>query len=107
MRVAGEIGEHALRSTERRLGVDDEGAFAQRTSALGESAGVCERGQIAKEAKSRLDGRLLPGLRGRSRRNVLDSAWTDKRKAPELGAGDPVLRLSRGRPADHLHYQRH
>jgi hypothetical protein len=22
--------------------------------------------------------------------------------APELGAGDPVLRLSRGRPADHL-----
>jgi putative transposase len=27
--------------------------------------------------------------------------------APELGAGDPVLRLSRGRPPDHLHHQRH
>jgi hypothetical protein len=28
MRVAGEIGEHALGSAERRLGVDDEGALA-------------------------------------------------------------------------------
>jgi putative transposase len=27
--------------------------------------------------------------------------------APELGAGDPVLRLSRGRPPDHLHHQRY
>ena len=27
--------------------------------------------------------------------------------APELGAGDPVLRLPGGRPADHLHHERH
>jgi len=51
MRVAGEIGQHALGSTERRLGVDDEGAPAQRAHALGERAWLRERGQIAEEAE--------------------------------------------------------
>jgi hypothetical protein len=51
MGVAGEIGQHALGSAERRLGVDDEGALAQRAQPLGEGAGVCEREEIAKEAE--------------------------------------------------------
>ena len=51
MGVAGEIGQHALGSAERRLGVDDEGALAQRAHALGESGGVGERGEIAEEAE--------------------------------------------------------
>src|SRR5208283_4142708 len=34
MRVAGEIGEHARGSAERRLGVDDERALPQRADAV-------------------------------------------------------------------------
>jgi hypothetical protein len=44
-RVAGEIGEHALGSGERRLGVDDEGALAERAHTLGEGGGVGERAE--------------------------------------------------------------
>ena len=51
MRVAGEIGEHALGSAERRLGVYDKVALAQRAHALGEGAGVGERGEFAEEAE--------------------------------------------------------
>ena len=51
MGVAGELGQHALGSAERRLGVDDEGALAQRAHALGEGAGVGERGEFAEEAE--------------------------------------------------------
>ena len=51
MRVAGEIGEHALGSAERRLGVDDEGAVAERAHALGEGGGVGERAELAEEAE--------------------------------------------------------
>ena len=51
MRVAGEIGQHALGSAEGRLGVDDEGALPQRSHALGEGAGVGERGEFAEEAE--------------------------------------------------------
>ena len=59
MRVAGEIGEHALGSAERRLGVDDEGALAQRAHALGEGGGVGERAEFAEEAEfAATEGRL-------------------------------------------------
>jgi hypothetical protein len=51
VRIAGKIGEHALGSAEGRLGVDDERALAQGAHALGEGAGVCQRGQIAEEAE--------------------------------------------------------
>lgn len=51
MRVAGEIGEHALGSAEGRLGVDDKRALAQGAHPLGEGAGVCQRGQIGEEAE--------------------------------------------------------
>jgi hypothetical protein len=51
MRVAGEIGEHALGSAERRLGVDDEGALTQRAHAFGERGGLGERGEFAEEAE--------------------------------------------------------
>ena len=51
MRVAGEIGEHALGSAERRLGVDDEGALAQRAHPLGEDGRIGKPGQIAEEAE--------------------------------------------------------
>ena len=59
MRVASEIGEHALGSAERRLGIDDEGALPQRAHPLGESAGFSEFGQIAEEAEfAATEGRL-------------------------------------------------
>ena len=51
MRVAGEIGQDALRSAEGRLGVDDERAVAERAQALGESGGLGEGSQIAEEAE--------------------------------------------------------
>ena len=51
MGVAGEIGQHVLRSAERRLGIDDEGVFAQGAHPLGERTGVSERGQIPGEAE--------------------------------------------------------
>ena len=64
MGVAGEIGKHSLGSAERRLGVDDEGALAQRAHALGESGGLGERGQIAEEAEFAATERRLPSRRG-------------------------------------------
>ena len=51
VRIAGEIGEHALGSAEGRLGVDDKRALAQGAHPLGEGAGVCQRGQIGEEAE--------------------------------------------------------
>jgi hypothetical protein len=51
MGVTGEIGQHALGAAERRLGVDDEGAVAERADALGESGGVCERRELAEKAE--------------------------------------------------------
>ena len=51
MGVAGEIGQYALGAAEGRLGVDDEGALAQRPHALGEGGGVCERRDLAEEAE--------------------------------------------------------
>ena len=51
IRVAGEIGQDALGSAERRLGVDDEGAQAQRAHALGKGARVGERDEFAEEAE--------------------------------------------------------
>ena len=49
--VAGEIGQYALGAAEWRLGVDGEGALAQRVHALGEGGGVGERGEFAEEAE--------------------------------------------------------
>ena len=51
MRVTGEIGQHALGSTERRLGIDDEGLSRERADAPGEGAGFGERGEFAEEAE--------------------------------------------------------
>ena len=89
MRVAGEIGEHALGSAERRLGVDDEGAVAQRAHALGEGGGVGERAEFAEEAEFAATEGGLPGRPRNSRRNVLDSAL-DGQEEVRL-AGDPSL----------------
>ena len=58
MGVAGEIGEHARGSAERRLGVDDERALPKRAHA-GEGVGFGERGQFAEEAEFALLGMRL------------------------------------------------
>ena len=51
MGVAGEIGEHAFGSAERRLGVDDERALSQRAQTIGESGSFGKRREIAEEAE--------------------------------------------------------
>ena len=57
MGVAGEIGEHAHGSAERRLGVDDERALSQRAHAVVEGLRPGERGQFAEEAQLSFPGR--------------------------------------------------
>jgi len=49
-----------------------------------------------------------PGRARRLRAGPLGQAPSRHRPelAPALGPGDPVLRVSRGRPPDHLHHQR-
>ena len=51
MGVAGEIGQHALGTAERRLGVDDEGSVAERAHTPGERGDLGERDQVAEEAE--------------------------------------------------------
>jgi len=50
VRVTSEMGQHALRSAEGRLGADDERALAKHAQALCEGGGLGERREIAKGA---------------------------------------------------------
>ena len=80
MGVAGEIGEHGLRSGERSLGVDDPIAAAQRRERGVEGALVGER---ARDRRRRRGGR--PACRAASpsrkrRRNRRDSTRTGRKK---------------------------
>jgi len=53
--------------------------LAERAHALGEGGGVGERAELAEEAEfAATEAAARPSRK--SRRNVLDSAWTDKRK---------------------------
>jgi hypothetical protein len=103
MRVAGEIGEHARGSAERRLGVDNEWALPQRAHAVIEGLRLGERSQFAEEVqlsflglgfeaveeqaaerlRQRMDGEqevrfgFDPALRGRRRRRALGNGRGD------------------------------
>ena len=79
MGVAGEIGQHALRSAEGRFGVDDERALAKRAQAFGESGGFGERRKIAEEAEFAAAKAASRPSRN-SRRKAFDRARTESRK---------------------------
>ena len=64
MGVAGEIGEHARGSAERRLGVDDERALPQRAHARGEGARARRAGPVRRRSRARLRRNRLRGRRG-------------------------------------------
>src|SRR6202000_2584777 len=82
--------ERRARAQARRkaVGVDDEEAFAQRTPALSENAGVCERSQIAEEAEfAATEGRLQPFEADPAKRS---GQRMDRQQEVRL-AGDPAL----------------
>ena len=88
MRVAGEIGQHALGSAERRLGVDDEGALPQRAHALGEGGGLGERDQFAEEAEFAATESGFQAVEEQPAEGLRQSADGEQ----EVGfAGDPSL----------------
>lgn len=88
MRVASEIGKHALGSAERRLGVDDEEALPQGAYALGEDGRIGKPGQIAEEAGfAAMEGGFQgveeqPAEEARQRPYGQEEVWL---------AGDPAL----------------
>ena len=49
MRVAAEVGQHRLRATERRFGVDDPFRLAERCQPSGERADPGQPGKVAEE----------------------------------------------------------
>ena len=88
MGVAGEIGQHALGSAERRLGVDDEEALPQGAYALGEDGRIGKPGQIPEEAEfAAMEGGFQgveeqPAEEARQRPYGQEEVWL---------AGDPAL----------------
>jgi len=88
MGVAGEIGQHALGTAERRLGVDDEGAVAERAPALGESGGRGERGRIAEETEFAAAESGVEAVEDQAAEGLRQGADGEQ----EVGfAGDPTL----------------
>src|SRR5271166_2136900 len=79
MGVAGEIGEHARGSAERRLGVDDERALPQRAHAGFEGVWLGSRASSPKKFTSPFSDSASRPSRNR-RRNAFDNAWTESRK---------------------------